>query len=78
MTGNYRKGRKVSEDVNIRLAKVEQRVDLLIEAFEKRDEKIDQLLELKNKGLGAFWLVTLIFGSSLIAGVASLVNWIKG
>ena len=66
------------DDTVTRIARLEERVDLLIDRFDKRDEKIDQLLELKNKGLGAFWLVSLIFGSSLIAALTAVISWVRG
>ena len=40
--------------------------------------KLDNLLEFKNKGMGAFWLVSALVGSGLIGIVTSLIDWIKG
>lgn len=68
----------MSDDTDVRLAVIEVQIKSLIEEMEKRDKKIDELLALKNRGLGAIWLVTLIFGSSLIAGLATVISWFKG
>lgn len=36
--------------------------------------KLDSLLELKSKGMGAFWFASILIGTAF--GV--FVNWIKG
>jgi hypothetical protein len=58
-----------------RIAKLEERVDELSTRLGRVENKLDQLLELKNKGAGAFWLVSLIFGTGIIGGFATLVHW---
>lgn len=68
----------MTDDAIIRLALVEARLERLIEDLENRDKKLDELLELKHKGLGALWLATLILGTSIVAGVTTVVSWIKG
>lgn len=68
----------MNEEEKIRLALVENKMEKLSKDLESIEKKIDALLELKNKGLGAVWLVTLIFGSSLVAGMASVMNWMRG
>lgn len=39
--------------------------------------KLDGLLVLKNKGMGAFWLASIIFGSSIVGALAVAIGWIK-
>lgn len=41
-------------------------------------DKLDELLSLKDRGAGAFWLFGIIFGSGIIGVVTALVSWIKG
>lgn len=60
------------------IAQIEERVDWLVKELSAQDKKLDQLLELKNKGLGAVWLVALIFSSGIIASLAGAFNWLRG
>lgn len=57
-----------------RLAVVETKTERLpiIEA------KLDQLLELRNKGAGAFWLASSIIGTGIIGAVLTFITWLKG
>ena len=52
-----------------RIAVLEHKVEAMEENLKGISQKLDTLLELKSKGLGAFWLVGLIFGSGII-GIA--------
>jgi hypothetical protein len=36
--------------------------------------KLDSLLELKAKGMGAFWLISLVIGSGVLGLVAFVTN----
>jgi hypothetical protein len=40
--------------------------------------KLDVLLALRNKGAGAFWLASVIFGTSLVGFATIVLSWIKG
>lgn len=42
------------------------------------EAKLDSLLEIKNKGLGALWLISGLVGSGIIGGILSFIQWIKG
>lgn len=75
--------------VEERVAVLEAKVDLLsvqvsAHAEETRGEyrtlesKLDDLLALKNKGMGAIWLASALIGSGLIGLVSMFVNWMKG
>ena len=44
---------------------------------ESMDAKLDSLLELRNKGMGAFWLVTTIVGAGFIGMVTTIIEWLK-
>lgn len=65
------------ESLEVRLALLEASVENLISAIDKRDKKIDALLELKNRGLGALWFAALIFGSVTLGGLSTVLSWIK-
>jgi hypothetical protein len=41
------------------------------------DTKIDELLGIKNKGVGAFWLASTLLGTSLIGAITWIVGLIK-
>ena len=40
--------------------------------------KLDELLQLKAKGTGAFWLASTIIGTGIIGIIMMAVHWIKG
>lgn len=46
--------------------------------IEDVSKKLEELLTLKNKGLGAFWLVSILTGTGLISFITMLITWIKG
>lgn len=57
-----------------RIAAMEVRLQTLEEKVDRMDSKLDDLLALKYKGAGAFWLMTVLFG----AGFSLLISWIRG
>lgn len=57
-----------------RLARVEEQVNELRKDVDKISLKLDELLALKYKGAGIFWLMTILFGS----GFALFLSWWKG
>lgn len=67
----------IEDSVAVRLALLEANVTSLVTIMEERDKKLDELLTLKHRGMGAIWLASLIFGSSLLAAVATLISWIR-
>ena len=50
-----------------RLARLEERVSVLEDKVDSMNDKLDQLLTLKYKGAGAFWLMSILFGSGIAA-----------
>ena len=68
----------MTEDAYVRLAVLEEQLKALIESQNKRDEKLDELLALKQKGLGAIWLATLIIGTGLASFITTIAHWIDG
>jgi len=67
----------IEESIAVRLALLEANVESLVTIMEQRDKKLDELLELKHRGMGALWLASLIFGTSIIAAAATLISWIR-
>lgn len=41
-------------------------------------EKMDDLLALRNKGAGVFWLVSSLIGAGIVGGAVQFVKWIMG
>lgn len=60
-----------------RIAVLETKFEEMQKDISNISEKLDELLELKSKGLGAFWLVGLIFGSGALGVIAMLANFFK-
>lgn len=42
------------------------------------NEKLDELLALKHKGLGAFWLASIIIGAAFTAALSLFSNFFRG
>lgn len=61
-----------------RIAILETRVQMIEEKLTDIGNKLDQLLDLKAKGMGAFTLVSLIVGSGALGLIFLLVNLFKG
>lgn len=70
-----------------RLARMEVEVTELKRSFEEHktetkatfteiNEKLDSLLALRNKGAGAFWFLSLVFGSAGVLGIINLLHWL--
>lgn len=55
-----------------RIAVLELEVKSLKEEVQATNSKLDELLDLKSKGMGAFWLLSILFGSGILGGIALL------
>lgn len=42
------------------------------------NEKLDELLALRNKGAGVFWFVSVIFTGGILGIGSLIIDWIKG
>lgn len=40
--------------------------------------KLDELLSLRNKGIGAFWLASILTGTGIIGVLVSMFDWFRG
>lgn len=61
-----------------RLARVEERVKVLEGKTDEMNEKLDQLLALRNKGVGAFWVASSLIGTGIVGVFYQLISWFKG
>lgn len=60
-----------------RIASLETTVAELSKDVQAMNGKLDDLLALRNKGAGAFWLASTIFGTSLIGILGHIFNWFR-
>lgn len=42
------------------------------------NDKLDELLNLRSKGIGAFWLASALTGTGIIGFTLQLLDWLKG
>jgi len=61
-----------------RIAVLELQVKLLQLTVESTNMKLDELLTLRSKGVGAFWLASALFGTGLVGVLAALFQWMRG
>jgi hypothetical protein len=72
-----------------RLVRVETEVKALKESFESHKdhtdrqfeelkEKLDDLLALRNKGVGVFWLASGLLGTGIVGVLFQLISWLRG
>ena len=70
----------IERDINQaeRIAVLELEVDLLKEQLKTMNGKLDELLVLRHKGLGAFWLASTLFGTGIVGAVFAFYNYVRG
>ena len=61
-----------------RLAVVETKFSALKDDVDEVSRKLDELLALKAKGAGAFWLASSLFGVGFSFVVSFIMDWFKG
>lgn len=72
-----------------RIVAVEVEVKALKDSFEDHKQKTDaelkeikemlsDLLALRNKGVGVFWLVSSLIGTGIVGGFFQLARWFLG
>lgn len=60
-----------------RLALLEYKDELRAAALEEIKDKLDELLQLRSKGMGAFWLASSLIGTGIIGALFSLIDWLR-
>lgn len=68
-----------------RLARVEERVKQLSDEVDglkvdvrAMNQKLDDLLALRYKGAGAFWLASSLIGTGIVGALFSMFDWFRG
>lgn len=60
-----------------RLAVLETKVEAMERSLNGMDGKLDDLLALRHKGIGVFWLASALTGTGIIGGLSLLWKWIS-
>lgn len=61
-----------------RIAVLEVEVKHLRKTVEETNAKLDSLLELKSKGVGAFWLASALLGTGIVSALTTFISWMRG
>lgn len=64
--------------VNERVAILEEQNRAMAREITEINGKLDSILELKNKGAGAFWLASTLFGAVLALGWSVVMDFVRG
>lgn len=59
-----------------RLVRVEEQVNDLRDKVDSMEGKLDELLALRYKGAGAFWLAAALLGTGIIGSIAQILHFI--
>ena len=57
---------------------LEFQVRLMQITVEETNKKLDELLALRSKGMGAFWLASTLLGTGLVGLIAMVSDWFRG
>lgn len=60
-----------------RLAILETRVAAMEHSIGSMDAKLDELLALRHKGMGAFWLASALFGTGIVGAISIAWDWLR-
>lgn len=60
-----------------RIAALEVRQGKTDQTLETVLEKLDELLAIRNKGVGAFWLASSLLGTGIIGTFMTFFGWAK-
>lgn len=61
-----------------RITALEVQVASLREEQQEMNRKLDELLTLRSKGIGAFWLASTLFGTTMVGLAGVFLNWLRG
>lgn len=60
------------------IREVRDETKALQDTLKSQNEKLDSLLELRAKGMGALWFASAIIGSGVLGLVYLLTSWMRG
>jgi len=53
-------------------------VETKLERLQDIEDKLDDLIALRNKGTGAFLLASALLGTGIIGTIVQIIEWMKG
>jgi hypothetical protein len=59
-----------------RLARLEEQVSELRNRVDSMDAKLDELLALRYKGAGAFWLAAALIGTGIVGSITQFFHYL--
>jgi hypothetical protein len=60
-----------------RITAVEVRLLAVEKTVEGMDKKLDDLLALRYKGQGAFWLAAMLLGTGIVGAISQLIHYLR-
>jgi hypothetical protein len=60
-----------------RIASLEVRMADIQSKQDEITRKLDDLLAMRNKGIGAFWLASTLLGTGIVGFIVQLMSWWK-
>ena len=60
-----------------RITALETLIGVMAKQQEATNQKLDDLLALRNKGVGAFWLASALLGSGIVGTIVLFLDWLK-
>lgn len=58
-----------------RITALEVRVSDLLKTQQETNDKLDELLAMRNKGIGAFWLASTLLGTGIVGFIVQFIDW---
>ena len=58
-----------------RIAALEVRVADVQKNQQEINDKLDELLAMRNKGIGAFWLASTLLGTGIVGFIVQFIDW---
>lgn len=58
-----------------RITALEVRVTDLLKTQQETNQKLDDLLAMRNKGVGAFWLASTLLGTGIVGFIVQFIDW---
>lgn len=64
--------------LEVEIKALDQKVDAVDTTLSSLDKKVDDLLALRNKGAGAFWVMSSLVGTGFLSLIYQLYEWLSG
>lgn len=61
-----------------RITVLEVEVRNLKTTIEDMNDKLDDLLTLRAKGVGVFWIASTLFGTGIVGALTAFSHWLRG